>query len=104
MCRESSWVHHESSWVCHQECHAAPECDVSYCHVLSPLLTVQEGDYGKQRLWGALGWGGFSTLAGWAIDMWGIPTGFWLQWPLILPALYYAWRLHDLPPHRPEVG
>ena len=38
---------------------------------------MQEGDYGKQRMWGAIGWGGFSIVAGAVITKYGLHSSFY---------------------------
>lgn len=37
---------------------------------------LQDTDYGKTRMWGAVGWGGFSPVAGWIVTKYGIDTAF----------------------------
>lgn len=34
------------------------------------------GDYGKTRLWGAIGWGLGAPLGGWAVGAYGLPAAF----------------------------
>lgn len=41
-----------------------------------PTFHFQDGDYGKVRAWGAVGWGGFSAVSGTIIDKWGYLAGF----------------------------
>lgn len=43
----------------------------------SQLPVLQEGDYGKQRMWGAIGWGGFSIVAGVVISKYGLHSSFY---------------------------
>ena len=38
---------------------------------------MQGGEYGKTRLWGAVGWGGFSPLGGLLVDRVGEKGAFW---------------------------
>lgn len=55
------------------------------------IYALQESDYGKYRLWGAVGWGVFSTVAGeyWVPAKWSIRTG-------VLPHVW-AQRLRNYP-------
>ncbi|KXZ56834.1 hypothetical protein GPECTOR_1g752 [Gonium pectorale] len=57
-------------------------------------LCDKESDYGKYRLWGAVGWGSFSTVAGWVITRFGTRWAFYLNALLSLPALVHGARLH----------
>lgn len=41
------------------------------------LLGDRSGDYGKQRLWGAVGWGVAGAIAGWAVERFGIDASFY---------------------------
>lgn len=41
------------------------------------LLGERSGDYGKQRLWGAVGWGTAGAIAGWMVDRFGIDASFY---------------------------
>ena len=43
----------------------------------SCVRQVQGGEYGKTRLWGAVGWGGFSPLGGLLVDRLGERAAFW---------------------------
>ena len=43
----------------------------------SAVRQVQGGEYGKTRLWGAVGWGGFSPLGGVLVDRLGERAAFW---------------------------
>ncbi|KAG1659725.1 hypothetical protein FOA52_012265 [Chlamydomonas sp. UWO 241] len=57
-----------------------------------------EGEYGWYRLWGAVGWGGMSTVAGAVLDAYGIWTALWIGALLSLPAAWlslYLWRTND---------
>lgn len=62
---------------------AAPDAT----HAAWPL---QDGAYGKHRLWGAIGWGGMSTLAGWLITRHGIYISFWAFFLVSIPAIILA--------------
>ncbi|GLC51186.1 hypothetical protein PLESTB_000475200 [Pleodorina starrii] len=53
----------------------------------------KESDYGKFRLWGAVGWGGFSTPAGWLISHLGIRWAFYTQAILAAPSLFHGAHL-----------
>lgn len=55
----------------------------------------KEGEYGKIRAWGALGWGGFSAAAGPMIDALGFLSGF------IASAVCNAHVVTTMPRHRP---
>lgn len=57
------------------------------------LLQVQEGDYGRQRLFGAVGWGLFSFIAGAVITHKGIYSAFVLHGALALVTAVPALRL-----------
>jgi hypothetical protein len=41
-----------------------------------PVFKMQEDDFGRVRLWGAVGWGGISPLAGLLIDHAGVDAAF----------------------------
>jgi hypothetical protein len=58
-----------------------------------PPLPLQDGEYGKHRLWGAIGWGGISTLAGWLIATRGIHVVFPSFLLVSLPAVVLAWHM-----------
>ncbi|PNW85282.1 hypothetical protein CHLRE_03g179350v5 [Chlamydomonas reinhardtii] len=53
----------------------------------------KESDYGKFRLWGAVGWGAFSTPAGWIITRLGIQWAFYTNTIMSLPCIYFGARL-----------
>ncbi|KAG2442634.1 hypothetical protein HXX76_002718 [Chlamydomonas incerta] len=53
----------------------------------------KESDYGKFRLWGAVGWGAFSTPAGWIITRLGIRWAFYTNTIMSLPCLLFGARL-----------
>lgn len=42
-------------------------------------MLAQEGDYGKERLWGAVGWGVFSAVSGVVVHKYGIATAFYMN-------------------------
>ena len=52
-----------------------------------PAWLLQEGDYGKQRMWGAIGWGGFSIVAGAIITRYGLHSSFYTYMGAALIAL-----------------
>lgn len=61
---------------------------------------MQEGDYGKQRLWGAIGWGTFSAIAGMLIDAAGLEAAFSAHLIMAIPCLFFAMKMRFvLPPH-----
>ncbi|KAK9817419.1 hypothetical protein WJX74_008676 [Apatococcus lobatus] len=39
----------------------------------------EEGDYGRQRVWGAVGWGIFCAVGGAFVQRYGIHAGFWMM-------------------------
>lgn len=53
----------------------------------------KDGEYGRVRLWGAVGWGGLSTLSGWLLDVMGMRWGFLASVVLALPAVALSWHL-----------
>ncbi|MEW5309752.1 MAG: hypothetical protein WDW38_001614 [Sanguina aurantia] len=53
----------------------------------------QTSDYGKVRLWGAVGWGGFSSIAGLVIDRFGINAAFLIHGLLAVPCVFLGWGL-----------
>ena len=67
-------------------------------------LSLQEGDYGSFRKWGAVGWGVTSTIAGAIIAHMGMLSAFMLNILLSLPCLYVGWRLHTLCTHHQKGG
>ena len=46
---------------------------------LDHLCLLQEGDYGRQRVWGAVGWGIFCAVGGAFVQRYGIHAGFWMM-------------------------
>ncbi|KAG2499955.1 hypothetical protein HYH03_002240 [Edaphochlamys debaryana] len=73
-------------------------------------MCAKESDYGKYRLWGAVGWGSFSTVAGWLITTGGIRWAFYTHALLALPTLLLGTRLRHAssppppPPPAPAHG
>lgn len=67
-------------------------CQPNPCLLLWSLLR-QDGDYGKSRLWGAVGWGGVSTLSGWVVSSYGMNYGFVGYLLLSLPCVVVAWQM-----------
>ena len=59
---------------------------------------LEEGEYGRYRLWGAVGWGGMSWLAGLAMDKGGIGASYLLNLSLVLPIVGLSWILMSRPP------
>ncbi|KAG8226489.1 hypothetical protein J437_LFUL007371 [Ladona fulva] len=64
------------------------------------MLGDKPGDYGRQRLWGAFGWGIFSALAGFLVDQWSkgktqknYSPVFYLSLALLLADLISSTRL-----------
>ncbi|PNH05854.1 Major facilitator superfamily domain-containing protein 6 [Tetrabaena socialis] len=60
-------------------------------------LCKKDTEYGKFRLWGAVGWGAFSTVAGWLISHLGIRWAFYSHALLSVPCLFLGARLYDVP-------
>lgn len=64
---------------------------------------MQDGDYGKQRLWSSIGWGACSLLAGWLITNFGVDAAFiaygLLSAPLVVVGCYmrYNYSKHESP-------
>jgi len=52
---------------------ALPIIDRSVLEILGP----DRDQYGKQRLWGAIGWGALAPLAGLVVDKWGLQIAFY---------------------------
>ncbi|KAF8066198.1 MFSD6 [Scenedesmus sp. PABB004] len=50
-----------------------------------------DGDYGKIRAWGALGWGGWSSAAGAIISRWGMAAGFFTSAIITAPCVAASW-------------
>jgi len=47
-------------------------------HSVLTLLGERKQEYGRQRVWGAFGWGGMAALAGPIIERWGLAWAFYL--------------------------
>eukprot|EP00899_Mesostigma_viride_P027928 jgi/Mesvir1/831/Mv17412-RA.1 len=71
-------------------------------------LLVNKGDYGKQRLWGAVGWGTTSVMIGELIDR----VGLWAIFPcqvavasscLLVIARFPPWSIKRQPPPQPHL-
>ena len=54
---------------------------------------TRDGEYGKYRLWGAVGWGIMGSIVGLAMDRWGIGIGFLLSLILAIPTALLSWVL-----------
>ena len=52
-----------------------------------------KGEYARYRLYGSIGWGIFSVIAGAAIDKFGMSSAFLLNISLLLPVLWLTFRL-----------
>ncbi len=59
------------------------------------VAACRDGEYGKFRKWGAVGWGVMSTVAGAIIDSWGMRAAFAVHILLSAPCLLLAWGLHE---------
>eukprot|EP00798_Chlamydomonas_sp_ICE-L_P021540 gene21541-28532_t len=55
---------------------------------------TEDGEYGKHRLWGAIGWGVVAAVAGAVIDRWGIESAFICNALLMLPGFIAGWFMH----------
>ncbi|KAL6754317.1 major facilitator superfamily domain-containing protein [Haematococcus lacustris] len=47
----------------------------------------EESDWGRQRVWASISWGGLAPLAGWMVERHGLPAGFTGFALLALPAM-----------------
>ncbi|KAJ9531752.1 hypothetical protein QJQ45_021900 [Haematococcus lacustris] len=47
----------------------------------------EESDWGRQRVWASISWGGLAPLAGWMVERYGLPAGFTGFALLALPAM-----------------
>ncbi|GAX86214.1 hypothetical protein CEUSTIGMA_g13627.t1 [Chlamydomonas eustigma] len=59
---------------------------------------TEEGEYGKYRLWGAIGWGVMSSVAGVLMDQYGIGAAFAANLILTVPFVYlglFLWRSNE---------
>lgn len=59
------------------------------------VAAIREGEYGRYRKWGAVGWGGMAVVSGALIDHVGMGAAFALGVALVLPALVCGWNLHE---------
>ncbi|KAL6754318.1 major facilitator superfamily domain-containing protein [Haematococcus lacustris] len=55
----------------------------------------QESDWGRQRVWGSIAWGGLAPLAGWLVERHGMSAGFTGFALLAMPALLIVSALHQ---------
>lgn len=55
---------------------------------------TEDGEYGRYRLWGAVGWGSMSTVAGAALDHFGIWSVFGINAAFMLPCACLGMYLH----------
>jgi hypothetical protein len=67
------------------------------CGVMADASVVasckKDTDYGKARLWGAVGWGGLSSVAGWVVSGYGTAIGFAAYVLLSVPCVVCATRM-----------
>lgn len=79
-------------------------CSSGVC-VLADAAVVSacsmEGQYGKLRKWGAVGWGAMSAVAGAVMGLWGMTAAFGLHILLALPCLRFGYALHTPQPILP---
>lgn len=61
------------------------------------LLGDRKHEYGKQRLWGAIGWGLVAPGAGWLIEQFGLSWSFYGYVILMLGCLFVSWHLPIAP-------
>ena len=54
---------------------------------------TKEGEYASYRLYGSIGWGAFSVIAGAALDRFGLWSAFVINISLLLPVLWLTFRL-----------
>ncbi|KAG2452962.1 hypothetical protein HYH02_002299 [Chlamydomonas schloesseri] len=72
---------------------AAPPNVLADAAVVALCSRGQEGaSYGRQRLWGSIGWGGLSFLAGVLLDSCGYGSGFLVYLILSAPCIYVLAR------------
>lgn len=57
------------------------------------LLGDRSGEYGKQRLWGAIGWGAAGAVAGWTVERYGLTVSFYTFGAWMALGLVAALRL-----------
>ncbi len=68
-------------------------------HSVLTLLGERQQEYGRQRVWGAFGWGGMAALAGPIIERWGLAWAFYLCLALMGVNLVAGARLIVSPMH-----
>ena len=61
--------------------------------VLKFLGDERKGDYGKLRLWGAVGWGIFASLGGAVTQRLGMEAMFYMHPCLLVPGIICIWFL-----------
>jgi len=77
---------------------------ISYSFFAAPIIPLVDNSvvaqlganreqYGKQRLWGAIGWGLAGPLAGWLVGIYGISAAFPAYLSLIGMAFLASWFL-----------
>eukprot|EP00955_Chlamydomonas_euryale_P039236 351335-Chlamydomonas_euryale.AAC.6 len=54
---------------------------------------AEEGEYGRHRVWGAVGWGAMSTVAGAVLGHFGIWSAFVMSAIFLVPAAVSGWFL-----------
>eukprot|EP00775_Hariotina_reticulata_P002060 gene2060-2380_t len=57
------------------------------------VVAAVGGEYGKHRMWGSIGWGALSVVAGWLIAQEGIAAGFVVYFILSIPCIAIALKL-----------
>jgi PPP family 3-phenylpropionic acid transporter len=62
------------------------------------LLGARKADYGRQRLWGSIGWGIMAPLAGWVVGRTGLTTCFYGYAFFMILGMIVAARMIVSPP------
>jgi PPP family 3-phenylpropionic acid transporter len=62
-------------------------------HSTLALLGEKRDQYGRQRLWGAIGWGAAGPIAGWLVGQFGLLAAFPAYLTLALFTFLAGWRL-----------
>ena len=80
---------HAVGWMHSGYVPAAAANALSWCPPAhTSILWLQE--YGKVRLWGAIGWGIVSAIAGGVVSTYGLVYGFVMQFALSIPVVVIA--------------
>eukprot|EP00195_Chlamydomonas_chlamydogama_P009612 CAMPEP_0202895978 /NCGR_PEP_ID=MMETSP1392-20130828/5071_1 /ASSEMBLY_ACC=CAM_ASM_000868 /TAXON_ID=225041 /ORGANISM="Chlamydomonas chlamydogama, Strain SAG 11-48b" /LENGTH=574 /DNA_ID=CAMNT_0049581183 /DNA_START=53 /DNA_END=1777 /DNA_ORIENTATION=- len=83
------------------------ECFLSPVTIMVDAAVVgkctQEGEYGRYRLWGAVGWGSLSSVSGALIDRFGIMAAFTLNLVFMVPCAILSPFLFSKPKATPQL-